>query len=192
MIRAWCLCALLLLGACRSLPERGIAAPSMAGREAALAAQSDWGFSGRVAYSRAGQGGSARIDWRQSGPVSEVRLSGSLATGSVRLRVEDGRAQVFDAAGTLLAEGEAGSVFTQWLSAPLPAADLAAGLRAYWPGSPERTAAALSGSARSQGWDWRYSAWWPGPVALPKQLEVQGGDARLRILIDQWRDSGDD
>ena len=34
-----------------------------------LAARTDWGFSGRVAYSQAGQGGSARIDWRQTGPV---------------------------------------------------------------------------------------------------------------------------
>ena len=44
--------------------------------------------------------------------------------------------------------------------------------------------AAAGGDYTLQGWDWRYSAWWPGPVALPKQLEVQGGDARLRILID--------
>lgn len=191
-MRTLCLCALLALGACRSLPERGVPAPSMAGREAVLAARTGWGFSGRVAYSRAGQGGSARIDWRQTGPVSEVRLSGPLAAGSVRLRVEDGRAQVFDAAGDLVTEGEADAVFAQWLAAPLPAADLVAGLRAYWPDSPERTAAALSGSVRLQGWEWRYSAWWPAPAALPKQLEVQAGEARLRVVIEQWREGGDD
>lgn len=192
MIRVFCLGALLLLGACRSMPERGVPAPAISGRDAALAARPDWGFSGRVAYSQAGRGGNARIDWRQAGPVSEIRLDGPLAGGGVRLRVEGGRAQVFDAAGGLLAEGETGSVFAQWLAAPLPAGDLVAGLRAYWPDSPERTTAALSGSVRSQGWEWRYRAWWPGPVALPKQLEVQGGDARLRVLIEQWReDAGD-
>ncbi|MFM6988570.1 MAG: outer membrane lipoprotein LolB [Arenimonas sp.] len=191
-MRLLCLCALLALGACRSVPERGVPAPSMAGREALLADQTAWGFTGRVAYSQAGQGGSARIDWQQTGAVSEVRLSGPLAAGSVRLRVEGGQAQVFDAADNVLAEGETDAVFGQWLAAPLPAADLAAGLRAYWPDSPERTAAALSGSVRSRGWEWRYSAWWPGPATLPKQLEVQGGDARLRVVIDQWRESGGD
>lgn len=191
-MRTLCLCALLTLGACRSVPERGVPAPSMAGREAVLAAQTSWGFSGRVAYSHAGQGGSARIDWRQTGPVSEIRLSGPLASGSVRLRVEDGQAQAFDAAGNLLAEGEADAVFGQWLSAPLPARDLTAGLRAYWPDSPELTAAAQSGSVRSRNWDWRYDAWWPAPAALPKQLELRAGEARLRVVIEQWRDGGDD
>lgn len=191
-MRALCLCVLLALGACRSVPERDVPAPSTAEREAVLAARTDWGFSGRVAYSQAGQGGSARIDWRQTGPVSEVRLSGPLAAGGVRLRVEDGQAQVFDAAGDLLAEGEADAVLAHWLSVPLPARDLTAGLRAYWPDSPERTAAALSGSVRSQSWDWRYSAWWPDPVALPRQLEVQAGDARLRVVIEQWREGGGD
>src|SRR5574343_289268 len=173
-MRPLCLCVLLALGACRSVPERDVPAPSTAEREAVLAARTDWGFSGRVAYSQAGQGGSARIDWRQTGPVSEVRLSGPLA------------------AGDLLAEGEADAVFAHWLSVPLPARDLTAGLRAYWPDSPERTAAALSGSVRSQSWDWRYSAWWPDPVDLPRQLEVQAGDARLRVVIEQWREGGGD
>ena len=191
-MRVLCLCALLALGACRSVPERGVQAPSMAGREAVLADQTAWGFTGRVAYSQAGKGGSARIDWRQVGPVSEIRLSGPLAAGSVRLHVEDGRTQVFDAADNVLAEGEADAVFGQWLSAPLPAADLVSGLRAYWPGSPERTAEALSGVAHVSGWDWRYDAWWPGPAALPKQLEVRAGEARLRVVIEQWREGGGD
>ena len=192
MTRAFCLGALLLLCACRSVPDPGVSAPALSGREAVLAVQRNWGFSGRLAYSHAGQGGSARIDWRQTGPVSDIRLSGPLATEGVRLRVEDGQAQVFDAAGKLLAVGEAGSVFGQWLPVPLPPDDLAAGLRAYWPDSPERTAAALSGSVRSAGWDWRYQAWWPGPAVLPKQLEVQEGAVRLRVVIEHWRETGDD
>ena len=192
MTRFGFLCAVLLLIGCRSLPERGVPAVAAPGREAALAAQADWGFSGRVAYSRAGQGGSARIDWRQAGPVSEVRLSGPLASGSVRLRIENGQARVFDAGGALVAEGDAESVLAQWLSAPLPAGDLVSGLRAYWPDSPERTAEALSGMARVSGWDWRYDAWWPGPAALPKQVEIHGQGARVRLLIDQWQEGGGD
>ena len=69
---------------------------SQATRAAWLASQADWSFSGRVAVSANGKGGSGRIDWEQadaryevalSAPVTRQswRLAGDLQTGAGRL-----------------------------------------------------------------------------------------------------------
>ena len=61
-------------------PEALAAAQAaQATRAAWLAAQADWSFSGRVAVSANGKGGSGRIDWEQT---------------DARYRVEIGRAHV--------------------------------------------------------------------------------------------------
>ena len=182
-MKAWPLLCVALLSACASLPPP---VPDPARREAYLRAHPDWRLQGRVAYSYQGKGGSARVDWRQFGEHAYILLSAPLAAGSVRVRLEAGSAQIIDAGGKVLFEGAPEQVFAQALGATLPASDLPAGLRAFWPQAPEMTTAALAGALDLHGWQWRYPAWHDQPARLPKEIEVSRGEARLRILIDAW------
>ena len=161
-------------------------------REAFLAAHPVWRIEGRVAYSHLGKGGSARMEWRQDGDLSDVRLTAPMAAGSARIRLSPDSAQIFAADGRLLAQGTPDSVFMQALQTPVPAAGLTAGLRAYWPDMPESTAAALAGSVTVDGWQWRYLEWQQAPVRLPRKIELTRGETRLRILIDAWQEPSDD
>ena len=61
---------------------------SQATRAAWLASQADWSFSGRVAVSANGKGGSGRIEWRQDGPAFEVALAAPVTRQSWRLAVD--------------------------------------------------------------------------------------------------------
>lgn len=182
-MKAWPLLCAVLLSACASLPP---AAPDPAGRAAFLQAHPAWQLQGRVAYSHQGKGGSARIVWRQSGEAADILLSAPLASASMQIRLAAGSAQIVDGNGKVRLEGTPDSVFVQALGVSVPAADLPAGLRAFWPQSPQMTAAASAGALDLDGWHWRYLAWHDTPVRLPREIEVTRNGTRLRILIDAW------
>lgn len=187
-MKAWPLLCAALLTACASLPP---AVPDPAGRAAFLQAHSAWQLQGRVAYSHQGKGGSARIVWRQNGEAADILLSAPLASASIRIRLAAGSAQITDGHGKVRFEGAPESVFGQALGVPVPASDLPAGLRAFWPRSTEMTAAAEAGALDFDGWHWRYLAWHDTPVRLPREIEVTRDGTRLRILIDAWETNPD-
>lgn len=187
-MKPWPLLGAALLSACASSPP---AMPDPAGRAAFLQAHPAWQLQGRVAYSHQGKGGSARIVWRQNGEAADILLSAPLASASVRIRLAAGSAQIVDGAGKVRFEGAPESVFVQALGVTMPADDLSAGLRAFWPQSPEMTAAASSGALDLGGWHWRYLAWQDAPVRLPREIEVTRDGTRLRILIDAWEAAPD-
>ena len=182
---------LLMLAGCVSVPS----GPDLGTREAErtqyLVAHADWSFSGRLAYSHAGKGGSAQILWQQKGSVSDLRISAPLAMGSVRIRFDANNAQMFDASGRELRSGKPDELLAQLLQIPMPTGDLASGLRAFWPKSPEQTASAALGAITLADWSWTYTNWREEPVRLPGKIEIQRGQTRLRIIIDQWREFPD-
>jgi outer membrane biogenesis lipoprotein LolB len=184
-IIAWVL--LLVLAACASVPDRADIAGREAARERYLSAQTEWAFSGRLAYSQDGKGGSAKIQWRQSGSVSDVRIDGPLASGSVRLRLEGDLARVFDASGRELKSGRPDVLLQDLLQMPMPPGDWVGGLRAYWATAPELTSAAAQGRVDLAEWSWRYEQWRDEPVRLPVKIEISRPGSRVRIVVDQWR-----
>ena len=182
---AWIL--LLALAACASVPERADNAEREAARERYLSAQTDWAFNGRLAYSHDGKGGSAKIQWRQSGPVSDVRIDAPLALGSVRLRLEGDMARVFDASGRELKSGRPEVLLEELLQMPMPSGDWVGGLRAYWAMAPELTSVASQGRVDMADWSWRYEQWRDEPVRLPVKIEITRPGSRVRIVVDQWQ-----
>lgn len=179
---------LLMLAGCVSVPSGLNVGMREAERTQYLASHTHWSFSGRMAYSHEGKGGSAQIQWQQNGGVSDLRISAPLAMGSVRIRFDDVKAQLFDASGRELRSGKPDVLLAELLQAPIPTGDLVSGLRAFWPKSPEQTASAALGVITLADWSWNYTNWRDEPVRLPGKIEIQRGQTRLRIIIDQWRE----
>lgn len=200
--RGLALVAALALAACVARPVRapGPALPAaeaqarQAARDAALAAQPQWGLQGRVALSNGHQGGSGRIDWRQDGARYEVALSAPVTRqswrlvgreGDVRLEGLDGGPRTGTDATTLLQQA------TGWV---IPVDALAAWVRgARAPGHGDAgvdyAADGELAALRQDGWTLQYRDWRPQPglpIALPHWVEATRGDARVRLVVDAW------
>ncbi len=194
----------VLLAGCAASPVRA-PAPALAGdaldarlreRDAWLARTEAWGFAGKAGISRAGKGGSGRIEWDQraggydvalSAPITRQswRLSGDLATGAARIDGLSGGAREGRDADALLESATGWRVPLRLLGAwvrgsvapgvPAPAIDYDA------EGRPVRFEQA--------GWTVRYLEWRPGPPGapdLPVRIDAESGDARVRLVIDDW------
>lgn len=187
------------LSACVSQPPRAPApADPVAARqvEAQRRALGDWSLSGRVALSNGRQGGSGRIDWKQRGDRYEISLAAPVTRQSWRLAgdarharlegVEGGPREGDDAEALL--RGATGwdipvRALADWVrGVPAPEADFGtAGVAAG--------ADNLPASIEQAGWRIDYRDWYAagaGQPALPKRLDAQRGEARVRLVLDDW------
>lgn len=204
MKRALLLAAVLVLSACASSP-RPAAVPvqgpvseqarqAEADRQAWLRAHPDWSFQGRAAISKGRNGGSGRVDWRQQGRDYRIELSapvtrqswvltGEGATGRARLEGVDGGPKAGDDAQALLFQA------TGW-EIPVD------GMPAWVRGLVDDDQAGVVRDAEGRplvleqgGWRVDYLEWFApmdGRPALPKRIEARNGDAKVRLLFDQW------
>ena len=170
---------------------------SQATRAAWLASQADWSFSGRVAVSANGKGGSGRIDWEQadaryevalSAPVTRQswRLAGDLQTGAGRLEGLEGGTREGSNAAALLRQA------TGW---DIPVASMV-----HWARGLADPTAGVEGleydtqgrlRALSQhGWRVDYLDWFPAEGArpvLPRRVEARRDGAAVKLAVDQWQ-----
>lgn len=160
----------------------------------------DWRLAGRVAVSAGGQGGSGRIEWLQQGERYTISLSAPVTRQSWRLSgdasgarlegVEGGPREGADAERLLLAA-------TGWR---IPVGAMVAWVRGIAATDGGAALAQVSYGAgnvpstlEQVGWRIDYRDWHPATAsqpALPRRIEameVMGGDARLRLLVDEWR-----
>ena len=190
----------LLLAACAGGPARLPAPPldPVAAEQAAAAraALSDWTLSGRVAISNAGRGGNARIDWTQRGERYDIALSAPVTRQSWRLvgdragarldGVEGGPRESADVEALLLAA-------TGW---DIPVRAMVAWVRGV--PAPEAgqggftlqpAADGLPARLVQDGWEIDYREWSPAEgarPALPRRIEARRGEARVRLMADDW------
>jgi len=208
-IRALLLAAMLSgLSACTTVGTQKTPAPDVAytvspaaeraeaARVQALRAQPEWSFQGRVAVSRGRDGGSGRIDWDQQGDAYQVQLSapvtrqswqlhGDAAQGNGRLEGLQGGTREGADARTLLLEA------TGWDIPVNQLPDWTRGLVVQGRGesSLQRDAEGRPRRLEQAGWVVQYLDWYPaqdGRQVLPRRIEASRGDARVRLVIDQW------
>lgn len=207
-MRLWSALAMAAcLAACTSQPvrtglppaQREAAETAQAAREAALQADSNWSLAGRIAVSTGRDGGSGRIDWQQAGDRYEVSLSAPVTRQSWRLSG--------DAAGATLEGLEGGTRFgpdaaavlheaTGWSIPILALADWMRGARSGALGPARIEFGADGRPARIEQGGWTIDYRWPeaavggsaGPPALPFRLDARRGEAKVRLIIDQWND----
>jgi outer membrane lipoprotein LolB len=166
-------------------------------REDWLSQYAYWAFSGRAAIRKGSQGGSGRIEWTQhdsrrysialSAPVTRQswRLDGDLHSRAGRLEGLDGGPREGQSAEDLLLQATGWAVPLQQLGRWVrgaPAAEFAVDAVEYDDqGRPTQL--------RQAGWTVRYTAWREGAVGqpdLPARIEAESGDARVRLIIEDW------
>ena len=187
------------LSACVSQPVRAPtpADPMEASRaQAQRGALVDWSLSGRVAISNGRQGGSGRMDWKQQGGRYEISLAAPVTRQSWRLagdarhaRLEgiEGGPREGDDAEALL-RGATGwdipvRALVDWVrGVPAPEAD-------FGPADVAPGADNLPASIEQAGWRIDYRDWYAagvGQPALPRRMDAQRGEARVRLALDDW------
>lgn len=165
-------------------------------RVQALRAQPGFAFQGRVAVSKGRNGGSGRIDWSQQGSDYRIQLSapvtrqswtleGDTARGGGRLdglgdgprAGDDARQLLLDATGWDIPVNE----LPDWTRGLV--------LRGSGESAVERDAEGRPRRMQQAGWVVQYLDWYPaqdGSPALPRRIEASRGDAKVRLLVDQW------
>ncbi|MBB3797945.1 outer membrane lipoprotein LolB [Xanthomonas arboricola] len=209
-IRTLALSGLVLVGlsACVSVPrgQGGGAAvvaqvsegarQAEAARQAWLQAHPVWSFQGRVAISKGSNGGSGRIDWQQDGAQYRVQLSapvtrqswvltGDTASGAGRLEGLDGGPRSGPDAEQVLLEA------TGWTIPVNQMPDWVRALRIADAGAEraDLDAAGRPRTVQQDGWTIDFLAWAPagaGQPELPQRIEARNGEAKVRLLVDQW------
>lgn len=192
----------LILAGCVSRPTRAPEAPvdqaQARAQDAQRAALTDWSLSGRIAVSNGKQGGSGRIDWQQSGDRYAVSLGAPVTRQSWRLSGDDtgGRLDGIEGGPREGADVEALLRETTGWNIPVRAlADWVRGVGA----DPARFGGAriVYGEGNrpvrlsQAGWTIDYAQWQAeaaaagGPV-LPARLTATQGEARVRLIVDEW------
>jgi outer membrane lipoprotein LolB len=194
----------VLVGCATTTPTRTappLSAEMLAERQRAraewLGLHDSWSFSGRAAISRGDKGGSGRIEWQQhdrrryeialSAPVTRQswRLIGDLHSEAGRIEGLQGGPRDGEFAEDLLLETTGWEVPLQQLGSWVrgaPAAEYP--LQAVVYDEEGRPA-----SFEQAGWSVRYTEWRPGPTGqpdLPVKIEAASGDARVRLVIEDW------
>jgi len=150
-----------------------------------------------VAVSKGKDGGSGRIDWKQDGrryvvelsaPVTRQswKLTGDTHSEAGRLEGLSGGPRDGEDAQQLLLEATGWDIpvnqLPEWIRG-LVAGDAAG------PEKVERDGEGRPRRMQQMGWQVQYLDWYPadaGRPALPRRIEASNGDAKVRLLVDQW------
>lgn len=154
-----------------------------------------WQARGRLGVSSGGGGGSGSFIWEQRNDVADVQIRGPVGLGSVRLQVKgDDRnpsVRLETSNGQVLESEAAWSELEARLGASVPAGRLR-----YWmlglaaPGEHRWSEPTSDGETtlEQDGWRIDYQRFSTDPGArVPIRIRATRGDARVRIVIDQWR-----
>ncbi|WP_369976739.1 lipoprotein insertase outer membrane protein LolB [Xanthomonas bundabergensis] len=207
-LRAVCALAVLLaLAGCSSLAPRQAppvasaplsetARQADAARTAWLAAHPNWSFQGRVAITKGRNGGSGRIDWAQQQRQYQIELSAPVTRQSWRLSGDSqGGGRLEGLEGGPRAGEDAQQVLLEATGWEIPVnllPDWVRGQVAVDAGAPEQVGYDAEGrlqTLRQMGWEIQFQEWYPpsdGRPALPRRIEARNGDAKVRLLLDQW------
>lgn len=196
--------AMLCLAACTTqqirseLPpaEREAAEIAQRDREAVLRAVPTWSLEGRIAVSSGREGGSGRIEWRQSGSTYEMSLSAPVTRQSWRLTGDATQARLEGLEGGPRTGGDAGVLLreaTGWDIPVIALADWVRGLRAQALGRAAVQYGLNGLPMRIEQGGWVIDYAWPegarGEAVLPARLDARRGDARVKLVVDRWGDA---
>jgi outer membrane lipoprotein LolB len=190
--------AALLLGACATQPLV-IDDPDWLRHEAAVSALRDWELVGRLNVRQNGASDTVNINWQQLRGAFDLRLSGSLGLGAVRVSGDATQVSVERNGETAVNLPDLAAVTREYFGYEFPTAQLL-----YWvrglpapqgPGSStlddNRMLATLRQSdAAGASWDLRfenYRALAGGEAYLPGRIHARSAGLELTFLVSEWR-----
>ena len=169
-------------------------------RATALHAVPAWQLTGRASITRAGQGGSGRIEWRQDGARFEVALAAPVTRQSWRLAVDAGGARLEGLEGGTRSGPDGQALLSEATGLEVPVAALGAWLRGlpadaavHGPAQLEFGADLLPARLQQAGWAIEFRGWRAeadGVPALPVRIDARRGDAGVRLVVDEWSGAG--
>ena len=183
------------LAACSTVPEKIAAAPDMVAwqlHQQQLEQLVDWSFNGRIAVRDSqNDGWSASLRWQQQGDHFDIRLSGALGQGAVRIHGDAALAimESADQPPRFAANPEA--LMDEALGWHVPVG----GLNYWLTGRPEPRPLELQvvdglgrlNRLRQEGWEVAYNRYTEvDALPLPDKMEMNNPRLRVRLVIDQW------
>lgn len=145
---------------------------------------------GRMSVSDGSQGANGQIEWNHDTVGDAVTLYTPLGQVAARLESTLNGAELITADGELYRADSADALLPALFGVSLPVARLIYWIQAAPPGGAEVRSLDAGGRPAlmiDQGWRIEYLEYHPGAAdALPRKLEVSRGDARIRLIIDQW------
>lgn len=169
-------------------------------RQSTLRAQPDWAFQGRVAINKGRNGGNGRIDWQQQGAGYQISLAAPVTRQSWQLSGGAGQpARLEGLDGGPRSGDDAGQVLLQATGWEIPVdqlPDWVRGLPAQGAQAPDHLGFDAEGRPRvlrQQGWQVDFLDWYPaeaGRPSLPRRIEAVNGDAKVRLIVDEWSAGG--
>ena len=183
------------LAACGTLPEKIPTVPDMVAwqlHQQRLEQLVDWSFNGRIAVRDSqNDGWSASLRWQQQGDHFDIRLSGALGQGAVRIHGDATLAimESPDQPPRFAANPEA--LMDEALGWHVPVG----GLKYWLTGRPEPRPLELQvvdglgrlSQLQQVGWDVAYNRYTEvDALALPDKMEMSNPRLRVRLVIDQW------
>lgn len=192
------LCVTVLAG-CVSSPTRTPAVPvdpvQAQANDQRRSGVDEWSLSGRIAVSNGKQGGSGRIDWKQMRGSYTISLGAPVTRQSWRLSGDAAGARLEGVEGGPRESANVESMLqatTGWDVPVRALSDWVRGIGAapaeYGPAKIEYGAGNLPSRLQQAGWLIEYQDWQPaadGPV-MPARLVATRGQAKVRLIVDQW------
>ena len=182
----------LLLAACAPTPVRPRVQGDetvQAARESALANQSTWSFTGRLAISTAGNAGNARIEWKQDGADYDIRLSAPIAGQGWRLRQTRGVVSLDGLEGGPRQGTDAEAMLQEATGWRIPLSAMGSwvrGVRSIGAADLEFDPGGLPATLRQGGWAVEYRGWTAAATPLPVRVFATRPDASVRLIIERW------
>lgn len=165
-------------------------------RAEALQAVPAWHLTGRASITRAGQGGSGRIEWRQDAAGFEVSLAAPVTRQSWRLAVDAGGARLEGLEGGTRQGPDGEALLFEATGLEVPVAALGAWLRGlpadpavHGPARLEFGADLLPARLEQAGWAIEFRSWRDAAgatPALPLRIDARRADAGVRLVVDEW------
>lgn len=173
---------------------KGVLLPDIADwekRQAVLAGQDDWEFSGRIAVRTGDEGFNGKLRYAQDGSGFTATVSGPLGIGTVRLEGDDRWVTLIDKDGirTELQDAELELRYRYGWTIPV------ASLRFWALGIPDPAVPAETtlnesgqlGALRQRDWSVSVSRYGEGGgQSMPSRLTAENSDTRVRLVIDHW------
>lgn len=180
------LCAVLLLSGCGTLTTQQHATNAVDRQ-----ASQRFDLEGRMSASDGDRGANGQIEWRHDAVRDEVTLYTPLGQIAARLESSLHGAELLTGDGKVFHADSADALLPELLGISLPVARLAYWVQAAPPSGAEIRDVDADGRPAlviDQGWRIEYLEYHPGAAAsaLPRRLDVSRGDARIRLIIDQW------